>query len=50
MFNSASINSPREQAFALRLLSKLMEDDVWISIRREDNDAFKWINGEPLRC
>ena len=45
-----SINRPCEQAFALRLLSKFMEDDVWISVRREDSDAFKWINGEPLRC
>ena len=46
--NSASINSPHEQAFVMSLLAD--ESDVFIGLRREDDDAFKWMNGEPLRC
>ncbi|XP_065844363.1 uncharacterized protein [Oscarella lobularis] len=45
--NSASINSPHEQAFVMSLLAD--ESDVFIGLRREDDDAFKWMNGEPLR-
>ncbi|XP_065844505.1 uncharacterized protein [Oscarella lobularis] len=46
--NSASITSPHEQAFVLSLLASL-KTDVWIGLRRKENEAFEWINGDPLR-
>ena len=47
--NSASITSPHEQAFVVSLLAG-RKPDVWIGLRRKDNEAFEWINGDPLRC
>ena len=47
--NSASITSPHEQAFVLSFLAD-QKSDVWIGLRRKDRKAFKWINGDPLRC
>ena len=48
-FNSASIDSPHEHAFVLSLLSP-SKNDIWIGVGRTMYDAFKWINGNPLRC
>ncbi|XP_065844501.1 uncharacterized protein [Oscarella lobularis] len=46
--NSVTINSLHEQAFVLSLLADI-RGDVSIGLKRQAEEVFQWLNGEPLR-